>query len=170
MPLRAGKRSTSRQSEAVLARCISDFPTVPVIPFQKPITVRSNCEPGTIRESSVGSDGKHCCGGEWPKRFISFPLKSCASQDAAASLSTAAFQEGRARCKSGGCRKITSYLKAEWQNVIFAAGTDEEYINQICDYNENAEHDDCPDSLASIIRKLWNKKETGESNYTLIFM
>ena len=64
--------------------------------------------------------------------------------------------------------KITSYLKAEWQNVIFVTGTDEEYINQICDYNENAEHDDCPDSLASIIRKLWNKKE--ESNYTPIFM
>lgn len=64
--------------------------------------------------------------------------------------------------------KITSYLKAEWRNVVFVAGTDEEYINQICDYNENAEHDDCPDSLASLIRKLWNKKE--ESNYTPIFM
>ena len=64
--------------------------------------------------------------------------------------------------------KITSYLKAEWRNVIFVCGTDEEYINQICDYNENAEHDDCPDSLASLIRKLWNKKE--ESNYTPIFM
>lgn len=56
--------------------------------------------------------------------------------------------------------KITSYLKAEWQNVIFVAGTDEEYINQICDYNENAEHDDAPDSAASIVRKLWNKKDT----------
>lgn len=44
-------------------------PPAAVIPFQKPITVRSNCEPGTIRESSVGSDGKHCCGGKWPKRF-----------------------------------------------------------------------------------------------------
>ena len=64
--------------------------------------------------------------------------------------------------------KITSYLKAEWRNVIFVCGTDEEYINQICDYNENAEHDDCPDSLASLIRRLWNKKE--ESNYTPIFM
>ena len=50
------------------------------------------------------------------------------------------------------------------------AGTDEEYINHICDYNENAEHDDFSDSLSSIIRKLWNKKETGESNYTPIFM
>ena len=58
------------------------------------MTVRSNCEPGTIRESSVGSDGKHCCGGEWPKRFISFPLKSCASQDAAASPFYGSFLRG----------------------------------------------------------------------------
>ena len=64
--------------------------------------------------------------------------------------------------------KITSYLKAEWRNVIFVCGTDEEYINQICDYNENAEHDDCPDSLASLIRRLWNKKE--ENDYIPIFM
>ena len=64
--------------------------------------------------------------------------------------------------------KITSYLKAEWKNVIFVKGTDQEYINQICDYNENAEHDDAPDSLASIIRKLWNKKE--QEKYTPIFM
>ena len=68
--------------------------------------------------------------------------------------------------------KITSYLKAEWKNVIFVAGTDEEYINQICDYNENAEHDDAPDSLASLIRKMWNKGDTSTStsNYTPIFM
>lgn len=66
--------------------------------------------------------------------------------------------------------KITSYLKAEWKNVIFVLGTDAEYINMICDYNENAEHDDAPDSLASLIRKMWNKKETSESNYTPIFM
>ena len=65
--------------------------------------------------------------------------------------------------------KITSYLKAEWKNVIFVAGTDEEYINQICDYNEKAEHDDCPDSLASIVRDLWKKKEEA-NNYKPIFM
>lgn len=66
--------------------------------------------------------------------------------------------------------KITSYLKAEWKNVIFVAGTDEEYINQICDYNENAEHDDCPDSLASLIRKMWNKKDAEENTYIPLFM
>ena len=65
--------------------------------------------------------------------------------------------------------KITSYLKAEWKNVVFVAGTDDEYINQICDYNENAEHDDCPDSLASLIRQFWSKKES-VSTYTPIFM
>lgn len=54
--------------------------------------------------------------------------------------------------------KITSYLKFDWKNVIFVAGTDAEYIDQICDYNENAEHDDCPDSLSSLMRALWKKK------------
>ena len=55
--------------------------------------------------------------------------------------------------------KITTYLKFNWPDVIFVEGTDETYINQICDYNENADHDDCPDSLASIIRKLERKKK-----------
>lgn len=63
--------------------------------------------------------------------------------------------------------KITSYLKAEWKNVRFVAGTDAEYINQICDYNENSEHDDCPDSLASMIRKLWKKNGTQQEGTTI---
>ena len=56
--------------------------------------------------------------------------------------------------------KITTYLKAEWENVKFVAGTDKTFIDQICDYNETAEHDDAPDSLASQIRRLWKKKES----------
>lgn len=56
--------------------------------------------------------------------------------------------------------KITSYLKNVWNDVIFVAGTDEEYINQICDYNENAEHDDAPDSAASAVRRVWQKKDS----------
>lgn len=62
--------------------------------------------------------------------------------------------------------KITSYLKDVWKDVIFVAGTDKKYIEQICDYNEDAEHDDAPDSLASLIRILWKKPE---SNYTPIW-
>jgi hypothetical protein len=54
--------------------------------------------------------------------------------------------------------KIVTYLKFEWKNVVFVDGTDPEYIEQILDYNEYAEHDDAPDSLASMIRVLWGMK------------
>ena len=67
--------------------------------------------------------------------------------------------------------KITTYLKGAWEDVVFVQGTDKKYIEQICDFNENAEHDDCPDSLASILRVLWNKKEESqEQNNFNIFM
>lgn len=59
--------------------------------------------------------------------------------------------------------KIVSYLKFEWEDVIFVKGTDEKYIEQICDYNENASHDDCPDSLSSLLRVIAKRKQ-GEPN------
>lgn len=55
-------------------------------------------------------------------------------------------------------QKIVTYLKWAWKNVVFVEGTDDEYIQQILDFNEYAEHDDAPDSLASIIRRLWNRQ------------
>ena len=55
--------------------------------------------------------------------------------------------------------KITTYLKGAWENVYFVEGTDENYIDQICDYNDHCEHDDAPDSLSSIIRHLWKARE-----------
>ena len=55
--------------------------------------------------------------------------------------------------------KICTYLVKVWKDVIFVEGTDPEYIKQICDYTEEAEHDDCPDSLSSLIRAVWNKSE-----------
>lgn len=58
--------------------------------------------------------------------------------------------------------KISTYLKSVWRKVVFVEGTDEEYIDQICDYNENAEHDDAPDSAASLVRKFWNVKDKQE--------
>ena len=64
--------------------------------------------------------------------------------------------------------KITSYLKSEWRNVVFVKGTDAAYIDQVCDYNENAEHDDAPDSLASMIRLLW-RKDGDETQYKSIY-
>lgn len=54
--------------------------------------------------------------------------------------------------------KIVTHLKGDWKNVIFVKGTDSEYIEQILDYNEFAEHDDAPDSAACAIRILHNQK------------
>ena len=48
--------------------------------------------------------------------------------------------------------KISTFLRENWERIVFIKETDGEYINQILDYTENAEHDDAPDSLASIIR------------------
>lgn len=56
--------------------------------------------------------------------------------------------------------KIVTYLKGVWPEVVFCNGTDDEYINQICDYTEDAEHDDCPDSLSSLIRIAGKKRQT----------
>lgn len=55
--------------------------------------------------------------------------------------------------------KIVTHLKADWKNVVFVKGTDPEYIDQILDYNEYAEHDDAPDSLACMIRILHPRQD-----------
>ena len=58
--------------------------------------------------------------------------------------------------------KVVTHLKAEWKNVVFVKGTDQDYLVMICDYNEEAEHDDAPDSLASVVRLL-ERKSTSEA-------
>ncbi|MCD8208501.1 MAG: hypothetical protein LUD72_11230 [Bacteroidales bacterium] len=50
--------------------------------------------------------------------------------------------------------KISSYLRKYWQRIEWLEETDPEYINEILDYNEFAEHDDSPDSAASLLRKM----------------
>lgn len=62
--------------------------------------------------------------------------------------------------------KIVTYLKAIWQDLVFVEGTDPEYIRQITDYFEDAEHDDAPDSAASLARTYYKKADN--SNYTPI--
>lgn len=58
--------------------------------------------------------------------------------------------------------KISTFLRENWHRVRFVYDTSREYINQILDYNENAEHDDAPDSLASLIRihEMQNENRT----------
>lgn len=53
--------------------------------------------------------------------------------------------------------KISTYLKSIWNRVIFIEGTDDEYIAQILDYNEDAEHDDCADSASCLAMRLYKK-------------
>lgn len=62
--------------------------------------------------------------------------------------------------------KIATYLKAIWAEVQFVNGTDDEYIEQICDYSEEAEHDDAPDSASVLARMLYPKiaKREGRKN------
>ena len=52
--------------------------------------------------------------------------------------------------------KITTFLKKWWPKIVFLEGTDPEYIDQILDYTEHAEHDDAPDSAACVCRILDN--------------
>lgn len=58
--------------------------------------------------------------------------------------------------------KISTYLRREWKNIYWLEETDRDYMNQILDYTENAEHDDCPDSAASLIRQM--EKRTTHRN------
>ena len=63
--------------------------------------------------------------------------------------------------------KIVTHLKAAWGDIVFVDGTDPEYIDQICDYTEDAEHDDAPDSLASLCQRgrLRAKNPEGQTLY-----
>lgn len=50
--------------------------------------------------------------------------------------------------------KISSYLRKNWENIYWLDDTDPEYLAQVIDYTENAEHDDAPDSAASLLREM----------------
>lgn len=62
--------------------------------------------------------------------------------------------------------KISTFLRKWWGSIVWLEGTDREYIEQIMDYTEDAEHDDAPDS-ASCVCRYWDKR-SGES-YTSPF-
>lgn len=63
--------------------------------------------------------------------------------------------------------KIVTWLKAIWKDIVFVEGTDKAYIDQICDFNENCDHDDAADSCASLARLLYNKKEAPKECYSM---
>ena len=57
--------------------------------------------------------------------------------------------------------KISVHLYPAWKDIYFLKSTDEDYINEIIDYNEFSTHDDCVDSCACISR-IWNKRPSVE--------
>ncbi len=50
--------------------------------------------------------------------------------------------------------KIIAFLKNKWSELIFAEDCQPEYLNQVLDYTEDADLNDAPDSLASLIREM----------------
>lgn len=56
--------------------------------------------------------------------------------------------------------KIASYLYKHWNNIKWLEDTDPNYLNQILDYQEGQEPDDCPDSAASLVRLITNGSYT----------
>ncbi|MDL2224668.1 hypothetical protein LJC20_00445 [Eubacteriales bacterium OttesenSCG-928-M02] len=54
--------------------------------------------------------------------------------------------------------KISTHLRKRWVDILWLEDTDPEYINEILDYTEHSERDDCPDSAASIIREVTGKR------------
>lgn len=54
--------------------------------------------------------------------------------------------------------KISTYLRKYWADIEWLEETDPDYMNEILDYTENAEHDDAPDSASCLIRKLEGKR------------
>ena len=62
--------------------------------------------------------------------------------------------------------KISDNLCKWWPKIIWLEGTDREYLNQILDYTEDAEHDDAPDSCACLCRYF--DKRSGVNEYKSI--
>ena len=63
--------------------------------------------------------------------------------------------------------KISTYLRKWWNNIVWLQGTDKEYIQQIMDYTEDAEHDDACLAGDTLISTLTGDKpikniKTGE--------
>ena len=52
--------------------------------------------------------------------------------------------------------KISTYLRSEWERIEWLTTTDDSYMDQVLEYNEHAEHDDAPDSIASLLRETQN--------------
>ena len=63
--------------------------------------------------------------------------------------------------------KISTFLRKWWPNIVWLKGTDPNYLAQIMDYTEDAEHDDAPDSAAVVCRHY--DRRSGEPYKSTLF-
>jgi len=62
--------------------------------------------------------------------------------------------------------KIQTHLLHHWQNLLWDTNCDRTYRNQILDYQEGTEPDDCPDSAASLLRCFYDDtKKSKQASY-----
>lgn len=62
--------------------------------------------------------------------------------------------------------KIATYLRKNWNRIYWLADTDPEYLDQILGYSETAaEHDDAPDSAASLVRAITDRPQINTSKW-----
>jgi hypothetical protein len=57
--------------------------------------------------------------------------------------------------------KIVQHLYPHWSRIKWSHESDNNYINQILEYGEGMEPDDCADSAASLMRQIAGKGTTG---------
>lgn len=57
--------------------------------------------------------------------------------------------------------KISTFLRKWWGNIVWLEGTDRDYMAEIMDYTEDAEHDDAPDS-AAVVCRYYDRRSGGD--------
>lgn len=63
--------------------------------------------------------------------------------------------------------KISTYLRKWWGNIVWLEGTDKEYLAQVMDFTEDAEHDDAPDSASCVCR--YYDRRSGDGRQSVLF-
>ncbi|EKQ36301.1 Terminase-like family protein [Leptospira interrogans str. 2003000735] len=61
--------------------------------------------------------------------------------------------------------RIVDQLRGNWNRIYFSRFISPEYLKQILKYNDQAAHDDAPDSLASLIKKIASKGGSIKDRY-----
>lgn len=65
--------------------------------------------------------------------------------------------------------KIVSYLKHHWDDITWCEDMDPEYMQQCCDYSEDTDVDDAPDSGASLLRNVFFPQEGHSSSWRSLY-